>query len=186
MLGTKPPHVPLFLLLSGYTDIGSSPPQTGSCLWQSVISQEFCYCYQDIFIFLGQRHVIGLLTAGDDCAPAARPPGELCSASTSGNTLGVGTGWKPTPLAWTPYSLHSYIIKHGKGFWRVTFMYGTATGNWNGDRAFLLLVPSCDCFGHFGIVDLSDGIFCYLLRQCTTPAMYFSRRKSWLSQKKWF
>jgi len=64
-----------------------------SCLYQgwllltaqSVISQKPCYCYQHIFIFLGQRHVGGLLTAGDNCAPATRPPGGRCSASSSGN-----------------------------------------------------------------------------------------------------
>lgn len=27
----------------------------------------YYYCYQDIFIFIGQRNIIDLVTAGDDC-----------------------------------------------------------------------------------------------------------------------
>lgn len=78
---------------------------------ESIISHELCYCYQDIIIFLGQRHVKGSLTAGDDCTLAARPPGGMHSASSSGNMPGVETNWKPIPLASTTYSLPCSIIK---------------------------------------------------------------------------
>lgn len=57
---------------------------------QSVISQKLCYCYQGIFIFLGQSHLGGSLTAGDDCSLAARLPGGRCGASSSGNRYLAG------------------------------------------------------------------------------------------------
>lgn len=91
-----------------------SPQDQLSHMTESIISHKLCYCYQDTIIFLGQRHVTGLLTAGDDCTLAARPPGGLRSARSSGNMPGVETNWKPIPLARTTYSLPCSIIKHGK------------------------------------------------------------------------
>lgn len=74
---------------SGATDhtwfLIQATTKTGSCSWLPVISQKLCYCYQGIFVFLGQRHVGGWLTAGDNCAPATRAPGGRCGASSSGN-----------------------------------------------------------------------------------------------------
>lgn len=81
--------------------------------------------------------------------------------------------WHKSPSAFPAPKNHL-----GKGLRRFAFVYGTATGNWNRDRAFILFGPTGECFGHFGIVTFSVSTLSYLVTQCTTPATYFSRTKS--------
>lgn len=116
---------------------------------QSVVSQKLCCCYQGIFIFLGQRHVGGLMTADDDWAPAARPQvgGTVPAVLGRGNLPGAEAAWKIYPPGTKHFQLSLPLFHKPHWAVEVTFVHGTATGNRKREQAFFFLFQVMNALG---------------------------------------